>query len=58
MYTGGTPEAIQFIEKYKETGHVVYYQHTFYGIGKQSYAIDNLCASWCHSDDIVIAQHR
>ena len=23
MYTGGTREAIQFIEKYKKTGHVV-----------------------------------
>ncbi len=23
MYTGGTPEAIKFIEKYKKTGHVV-----------------------------------
>jgi hypothetical protein len=23
MYTGGTPEAIQFIEKYKKTGHIV-----------------------------------
>jgi hypothetical protein len=23
MYTGGTPEAIQFIEKYKKSGHVI-----------------------------------
>ena len=32
MYKGGTPEAIKFIEKYKETGHIVdFYSDEFIG---------------------------
>lgn len=35
MYTGGTPEAIKFIEKYKKTGHVVNFYSDEYVLNRQ-----------------------
>jgi hypothetical protein len=35
MYTGGTPEAIKFIEKYKKTGHVVDFYSDEYILKRQ-----------------------
>ena len=35
MYTGGTPEAINFIEKYKKTGHVVDFYSDEYVLNRQ-----------------------